>query len=91
MMAEELGFSLGLKLLKGERTNQHRNRKTVQRSVVCPHRRRGLKLLLEGLGTQEEYPLWGKIFPKNLPSSCSQLTAGLNPRDLTKEEKKPQK
>lgn len=49
-----------------------------------------LTLLLAGLGTQEEYSLRGKIFSKNLPSSCAQLIAGLDPRDLTRREKKTQ-
>lgn len=85
-MAEELAFSPILKLLKGKRTGAGIIR--LFKDQWFAHQIMPLRPLLEGLGTQEEYPLWDKIFPKNLPSSCSQLTAGLDPRDLTRREKK---
>lgn len=44
------------------------------------------KLLLEGSGIQE-HPLWDKVVPKNLPSSPSQVTAALQPREIIKKKK----
>lgn len=85
-MTEGLGFSLALRLLREEETTSPGVLKLLKYWWFSFSRVTSPGLLLEGLGTQEEYPLWNKMSPKNLHSSSSQLIAGL---DLTRREKNP--